>query len=142
MKSFDSGGYEKRKSKCTIKSKRYCEGGDFMLQEELLKKIDDNQKIKISNRITASREAAQITSQEMADFIGIGYEAYRRIERGTVLVKTEHINALVQALGVTADYILYGDTSQMKHESISAILKGLNKDELERAEKILLAAFR
>ena len=113
-----------------------------MLQEELLKKIDDNQKLKISNRITASREAAQITSQEMADFIGIGYEAYRRIERGTVLVKTEHINALVQALGVTADYILYGDTSQMKHESISEILKGLNKDELERAEKILLAAFR
>ena len=51
-------------------------------------------------------------------------------------------NALVQALGVTADYILYGDTSQMKHESISEILKGLNKDELERAEKILLAAFR
>ena len=117
-------------------------GGNFMLQEELLKVIDENQKLEIANRITASREAAQITSQEMADFIGIGYEAYRRIERGTVLVKTEHINALVQALGVTADYILYGDTSQMKHESISEILKGLNKDELERAEKILLAAFR
>ena len=113
-----------------------------MLQEELLKKFDDNQKIKISNRITASREAAQITSQEMADFIGIGYEAYRRIERGTVLVKTEHINALVQALGVTADYILYGDTSQMKHDSISEILNGLSKEELERAERILIAAFK
>ena len=113
-----------------------------MLQEKLLRAIDDNQTLEIAQRITASREAAQISSQEMADFIGIGYEAYRRIERGTVLVKTEHINALVQALGVTADYILYGDTSQMKHESISEILKGLNKDELERAEKILLAAFR
>lgn len=78
----------------------------------------------------------------MAEFVDIGYEAYRRIERGTVLVKTEHINALVQALGVTADYILYGDTSQMKHESISEILNGLTKKELERAEKILLAAFR
>ena len=113
-----------------------------MLQEELLKEIDENQKIEIANRITASREAAQISSQEMADFVGLSYEQYRRIERGVVLVKTEHINAIVQALGVTADYILYGDTSQMKHDSISEILNGLTKKELERAEKILLAAFR
>lgn len=113
-----------------------------MLQEEMLKVIDENQKLEIANRITASREAAQISSQEMADFVGIGYEEYRRIERGTVLVTTEHINALVQALGVTADYILYGDTSQMKHERISKILNELNKEVLERAERILLAAFR
>ena len=87
-----------------------------MLQEELLKVIDENQKLEIAQRITASREAAQISSQEMADFVGLSYEQYRRIERGVVLVKTEHINAIVQALSVTADYILYGDTSQMKDE--------------------------
>ena len=46
-----------------------------MLQEELLKEIDENQKIEIANRITASREAAQISSQKMAEFVGIGYEA-------------------------------------------------------------------
>lgn len=112
-----------------------------MLQEKLLKVIDENQQLEIANRITASRKATKISSQEMADFVGIGYEAYRRIERGNVLVTTEHINALVQALGVTADYILYGDTSQMKHDSISEILNGLNKEELERAERILIAAF-
>ncbi len=113
-----------------------------MLQENLLKVIDDNQKMEIAKRITASREAAQISSQEMADFVGLSYEQYRRIERGALLVKTEHINAIVQALDVTADYILYGDTSQMKHESISEILNGLSKEELVRAERILLAAFK
>ena len=113
-----------------------------MLQEKLLKVIDDNQKMEIAKRITASREAAQISSQEMADFVGLSYEQYRRIERGALLVKTEHINAIVQALDVTADYIFYGDTSQMKHESISEILNGLSKEELERAERILLAAFK
>ncbi|MFA9464366.1 MAG: helix-turn-helix domain-containing protein [Velocimicrobium sp.] len=113
-----------------------------MLHEKLLKVIDDNQKMEIAKRITASRESAQISSQEMADFVGLSYEQYRRIERGALLVKTEHINAIVQALDVTADYILYGDTSQMKHESISEILNGLSKEELERAERILLAAFK
>lgn len=113
-----------------------------MLHEKLLKVIDDNQKMEIAKRITASRESAQISSQEMADFVGLSYEQYRRIERGALLVKTEHINAIVQALDVTADYILYGDTSQMKHESISEILNGLSKEELERAERILIAAFK
>ena len=113
-----------------------------MLQEKLLRVIDDNQKAEISKRITASRKAAQISSQEMADFVGLSYEQYRRIERGTVLATTEHINALVQALGVTADYILYGDKNQMKYESISEVLNGLNKEDLERAERILVAAFK
>ena len=113
-----------------------------MLQEKLLRAFDDNQTLEIAQRIAASRAAAQISSQEMADFVGLSYEQYRRIERGVVLVKTEHINAIVQALGVTADYILYGDTSQMKHDSISEILNGLSKEELERAERILIAAFK
>lgn len=142
MKTFDSGGYESQKSKCTMKSKKHYEGGDFMLHEKLLRAIDDNQILEIAQRITASREAAQISSQEMGDFVGLSYEQYRRIERGVVFVKTEHINAIVQALGVTADYILYGDTNQMKHESISEILNGLSKEELERAERILIAAFK
>ena len=45
-----------------------------MLQEKLLRAIDDNQTLEIAQRITASREAAQISSQEMADFVGLSYE--------------------------------------------------------------------
>ena len=108
----------------------------------MINRIDEKNQLEIAKRISASRETAQISSQEMADFVGLSYEQYRRIERGVVLVKTEHINAIVQALSVTADYILYGDTSQMKHDSISEILNGLSKEELERAERILIAAFK
>ena len=66
-----------------------------MLQEKLLRAIDDNQTLEIAQRITASREAAQISSQEMADFVGLSYEQYRRIERGVVLPVVRDLHHLI-----------------------------------------------
>lgn len=112
-----------------------------MLHEEMIERISDKIIFDIAQRITTSREAAQITSQGMADLVGLGYEQYRRLERGTVLVKTEYLYVIAQSLDVSVDYLLYGDKTEMEHRKISEILSGLSLEELVRASNILKAAF-
>ena len=116
-------------------------GGVSMLHEELIERISDKTILDIAQRISASREAAQISSQEMADLVGLGYEQYRRLERGKVLVKTEYLYVIAQFLDVSVDYLLYGDKNEVEHRKISKILSGLSIDELQRASNILKAAF-
>lgn len=112
-----------------------------MLYEELIERVSENTVLDIAQRITTSREAAQISSQEMAEFVGLGYEQYRRIERGIVLVKTEYLYVIAQSLDVSVDYLLYGDKKEIEHRKISEILNGLSMEELQRASNILRAVF-
>ena len=44
--------------------------------------VDDKRTKEIGQRIRQCRKNASISLQEMADYIGIGYEQYRRIEAG------------------------------------------------------------
>ena len=48
--------------------------------------IDDNRKIEIAERIKQCREKSSIKMIEMAGNLKLGYEQYRRIEHGDVLV--------------------------------------------------------
>ena len=112
-----------------------------MLHEKLIKRVSENTILDIAQRIKTSREAAQISSQEMADLVGLGYEQYRRIERGIVLIKTEYLYVIAQVLDVSVDYLLYGAKTEMEHRKISKILNGLSLEELQRASNILKAAF-
>lgn len=112
-----------------------------MLQEELINRIDEKNQLEIAKRISASREIAQISSQEMADLVRLGYEQYRRIERGDVLVKTEYLYVIAKCLNVKADYILYGDEKELEYGYISTILGGLSTEELKRATNLLRAVF-
>ena len=72
--------------------------------------VDTNRIKMIAKRIKETRKNTLISLQEMADFIGIGYEQYRRIEAGNVLVKTEYIISISSILNVSTDYLLFGMT--------------------------------
>lgn len=78
----------------------------------------------------------------MADFIGLGYEQYRRIESGKVLVKTEYLFSIAKKLKVSTDFLLYGDSSNVISDSeLASLLNGLSSTELERAKNVLKAVF-
>ncbi len=104
--------------------------------------VDENRIKMIATRIKESRKKTTISLQEMADYIGIGYEQYRRIEAGSVLVKTEHIIAIASVLGISTDYLLFGMTqNQVNNRELASFMNGLSSEEATKALNVLRAVF-
>lgn len=112
-----------------------------MLQNEDICRIDDQAMKQIASRIAKVRKERNISSQIMADNLGLGYEQYRRIERGTVLVKTEYIYVIAKYLQVSVDYLLFGESRVQEYKEITSLLEKLPTEDLVRAKNILYAAF-
>lgn len=104
--------------------------------------VDVNRIKMIAKRIKESRKKSLISLQEMADYIGIGYEQYRRIEAGNVLIKTEYLIPLASRLGVSTDYLLFGITqNEINHRELASLINGLSPEEIIKAKNVLMAVF-
>ena len=57
-------------------------------------------------RIRDIREDRDLTQQQVADFLGMKYQQYRRYESGENEMKASHIIKLREFYGLPADYIL------------------------------------
>ena len=57
-------------------------------------------------RIRDIREDRDLTQQQVADFLGMKYQQYRRYESGENEMKASHIIKLCEFYGLPADYIL------------------------------------
>ena len=76
----------------------------------------------IGHRIECCRKSVGLSKQEMADNIGLGYEQYRRIESGKVLIKTEYLYTIACMLRVSVDYLLYGTENWSGSQKLKEIL--------------------
>ena len=101
--------------------------------------VDTNRMKMIAKRIKETRKNTLISLQEMADFIGIGYEQYRRIEAGNVLVKTEYIISISSILNVSTDYLLFGMTEkEIINRELASLINDLSPED---TLKVLKAIF-
>lgn len=104
--------------------------------------IDEKSIKEISQRIKQCRKRVLISLQEMADYIGLGYEQYRRIEAGDVLIKTEYLIQLSFRLDVSIDYLLLGITQdEINHGELASLINGLTSEEIIKAKNVLTAVF-
>lgn len=105
--------------------------------------ILDEEKIRaIASRIVTARKNCKISLQEMADFVGLGYEQYRRIESGKVLIKTEYLFSIAKKLKISTDFLLYGDSCNVIGDNeLANLLNRLSPEELNRARNVLKAVF-
>lgn len=104
--------------------------------------VDTNRIKMIAKRIKETRKNTLISLQEMADFIGIGYEQYRRIEAGNVLVKTEYIISISSILNVSTDYLLFGMTEkEIINRELASLINDLSSEDTMKALKVLKAIF-
>lgn len=104
--------------------------------------VDTNRIKMIAKRIKETRKNTLISLQEMADFIGIGYEQYRRIEAGNVLVKTEYIISISSILNVSTDYLLFGMTKkEIINRELASLINDLSPEDTMKALKVLKAIF-
>ena len=104
--------------------------------------VDTNRIKMIAKRIKETRKNTLISLQEMADFIGIGYEQYRRIEAGNVLFKTEYIISISSILNVSTDYLLFGMTEkEIINRELASLINDLSPEDTMKALKVLKAIF-
>ena len=99
--------------------------------------IDDNRKIEIAERIKQCREKSSIKMIEMAGNLKLGYEQYRRIEHGDVLVKTEHLIAMASIFKVSTDYLLFGTEFGISDQGLCNIINKMTNDDRVKLKKAL-----
>ena len=124
---------------------------DFIRKEKRMKQyltenefaeLDEEAKMDIGNRIAEVREEAGLKQQDLAEILGLkGRKSVSKIETGENLCKIEHIYKISKELGVSADYLLFGDRKSEELREIMDFCSSLSIAELKKAKRVLSAVF-
>lgn len=63
-----------------------------------------------ATRIRKIRKYTKLSQEQFAEKIGMNYEAYKKVEWGTNNITVDNLTKLREYIGVSADYILFGET--------------------------------
>lgn len=66
----------------------------------------------IGKRIRQSREAKEYTQEELAAFIDLDKDMLIAFEEGRKRIFIDYLSKLAEVLGVTTDYLIYGNKKQ------------------------------
>jgi len=95
--------------------------------------------VEVGGRIRKAREALGYSRETLAEKADLASSFLSTIELGTGSFTAETMSKLCNALGVSADYILFGTESQNDLSAIHAMLSGLNPEYLPLVEQLLSA---
>ena len=97
-------------------------------------------KVAIGSRLREARNMVKLTQEQLAEKVGIGTTYISDIERGAKFPRLSLFIKIVDALGVSSDYILRGEIEAGKncvYDDITKKLDGLSpKQRLAVAELI------
>lgn len=93
--------------------------------------------ISIGNRIRVRREALNLTRELFSERIGITPKFCADIETGVKGFSIKTLVKLSESLGVTTDYILFGEAEGTEIRNILRILSDMDPNKLIFVEKIL-----
>lgn len=99
----------------------------------------------VGNRIREARIKKQHTQQRMAEIAGISQMYLGEIERGTKMPSLRSFIKIIEALDLSADYILRDELSSGEHyiyDEITEKLKNLSPQQRKAASEILDAYIR
>ena len=93
--------------------------------------------VEIGQRIRRSREALGYSRETLSDKAVLSNSFLSAIELGTGSCTAEYLQRLCRALGVSADYILFGMERQGDLTPIHAMLSGLDPQYLPLVKQLL-----
>lgn len=99
----------------------------------------------LGNRIREARFKKQHTQQKLAEIAGISQMYLGEIERGTKIPSLKSFIKIIEALDISADYILRDELSSGEHyiyNEITEKLKCLSPKQRKAASEILDAYIR
>lgn len=101
--------------------------------------------ITLGKRIREARVSKQYTQQRLAEAAGIGQMYLGEIERGTKMPSLKIFTRIVNALNISADYVLRDELTSAEHyiyDELTEKLKGLSPRQRKAAAEILDAYIR
>ncbi|RKI23493.1 XRE family transcriptional regulator [bacterium 1xD8-6] len=95
----------------------------------------------MGTRIREAREKLGMKQIDLATFLAIGKNQMYRIESGLTPCKTEYIFEISQILGVSLDYLYFGENECSEVGEIVEMCRGKGVKEIRKAVLILKAYF-
>ena len=78
-----------------------------------------NSKNAFGKRLTAAREAKNLTKQKLGEVVGIHHSQIGRYEKGEASPAAEVLKKMANALNVSTDYLMNGTTADLAAENIN-----------------------
>lgn len=95
----------------------------------------------MGERIRMLRKAAGISQIEMANRLDMSNNTMLSIEKGRAVMSSQAIYEYAQIMGVTTDYIYFGDDKLLIDNEVAKILKGKSEEDIKKAVKVLKVLF-
>lgn len=64
-----------------------------------------------AKRLRAIRQSREMSQERFAEMLNISVSAYKKIESGENNISIANLHILHETLGISADYLLFGDSS-------------------------------
>lgn len=94
-----------------------------MREESLLKQM--------GQRILARRKALGLTQDDLAERIGVTPPMISNLEQGKKAIRPDNLAKVCKALGLSADFVLYGGDTHSYVDVVIEKLMHLSDDELQ-----------
>ncbi len=89
--------------------------------------------IEMGKRIVACRKQPNISQEYLAEQTGLSVQAVSTAERGTKALRPENLLKISRTLGVSADYLLSGETTEdnLQFSVVADKLKLLSEEQIQ-----------
>lgn len=89
--------------------------------------------IEMGKRIVACRRQLNISQEDLAEQTGLSVQAISTAERGTKALRPDNLLKISRTLGVSADHLLSGETTEdnLQFSAIAHKLKLLSEEQVQ-----------
>lgn len=113
---------------------------DVVAQKDVRQFTEEEWKA-MGTRIREAREKLGMKQIDLATFLAIGKNQMYRIESGLTPCKTEYLFEISQILGVSLDYLYFGENECSEVGEIVEMCRGKGLKEIHKAADILRVFF-
>lgn len=103
------------------------------------KKNYTNEDIERGRRLKAVREMNNLTQEDLAGVLNVSVSMVKKLESGENNITLTGLKKLKDKLGVSSDFILFGDPNDNKHEAYS--IKSASKEDKVKILIYILSHF-
>lgn len=91
----------------------------------------------VGSRIAERRKQLGLTQEQAAEMSGLSAQFFACVERGIKNIRAENLLRVCRAFGVSADYLLTGQPSELDRSNILSMLEPLDARQLHCLEEII-----
>lgn len=108
-----------------------------MIWNKTADKFGKNEMFNVGVRIQEKRSEQCIKAIDFAELLGISKDQLSRIENGRTVCRTEHLYVIAQYLGVSVDYLLFGNEYEQQKKELLEVTESMKIKEVEKVIRII-----